>query len=75
MPIRSSERGEGGIARIADWFVRDRTRALRDEITRPWHRGRRTPEAEAGRWVGLGLALGSALLGAGLAVYSSLRSR
>lgn len=75
MAIRSSEKGEGGLARIGDWFMRDRARALREEITRPWHRGRHTPEAEVGRWVGLGLALGSALLGAGLAVYSSLRSR
>ena len=63
---------EEGLARLAAWAVRNRTRALRKEITRPWRRGRRTPEAEVGRWVGLGLAVGALVLGAGLAIVSTL---
>lgn len=63
---------EEGLAKLAAWAVRNRARALRDEITRPWHRGRRTPEAEAGRWLGLGLAVGAAVLGVGLGIVSAL---
>ena len=63
---------EKGLARLTAWAVRDRTRALKDEIARPWRRGRRTPEAEVGRWVGLGLAVGSLVLGAGLAIVATL---
>jgi hypothetical protein len=62
-----------GIARITDYLVRDRARAVRDEITRPWRRGEQTPEAEVGRWLGLGLALGAILVGAGLALFTTLR--
>ncbi len=60
------------LARLAAWAVRNRARALRNEIARPWHRGRRTPEAETGRWIGLGLAVGALVLGAGLALISTL---
>ncbi len=73
--IRSTRERRESLAGLAAWAVRDRARALRDEVARPWTQGRRTPEAEAGRWVGLGLALGGVLLGIGLAVYSELRSR
>jgi hypothetical protein len=61
-----------GIARLAAWAVRNRARALRNEIVRPWRRGRRTPEAEAGRWLGLGLAVGAAVFGIGLGILSAL---
>jgi len=63
---------EEGLARLAVWAVKNRSRALRDEITRPWHRGLDLPEAEVGRWVGLGLALGALVAGAGLAIIASL---
>ena len=60
------------LAKLATWAVRNRTRALRNEIARPWRRGRSTPEAEVGRWVGLGLAMGALVLGAGLAILTTL---
>lgn len=63
---------EEGLARLAAWAVRNRALALRDEITRPWRRGRGLPEEEIGRWVGLGLALGALLAGAGLALIATL---
>jgi hypothetical protein len=64
---------ESALERLMTRLVRSRVRALRDELTRPWQRGRRTPEAEAGRWFGLGLAVGTAVVGAGLALYVVLR--
>ena len=63
---------EEGLARLAAWAVRNRARALRDELARPWRRGRTLPEAEVGRWIGLGLAVGSLVAGVGLAVISTL---
>jgi hypothetical protein len=63
---------EEGLARLAAWAVRNRALALRDEVARPWHRGPRTPEAELGRWVGLGLAVGSLVIGVGLAIIANL---
>jgi hypothetical protein len=63
---------EESLAKLASWAVRNRARALRDDLARPWHRGQRTPEAEAGRWFGLGLAVGAALLGVGLGIMSAL---
>jgi hypothetical protein len=63
---------EEGLARLAAWAVRNRALALRDEVTRPWHRGPQTPEAEFGRWVGLGLAVGSLVVGVGLAIIVNL---
>ena len=63
---------EENLAKLAAWAVRNRARALRNEIARPWHRGRHTPEAEMGRWIGLGLAVGALVLGAGLALISTL---
>jgi hypothetical protein len=61
------------LMRVATYLARDRAKLLRDELTRPWRRGRRTPEAEAGRWFGLGLALGAAAVGAGLALLVTQR--
>ena len=69
--FRKNEDDEG-LARLAAWAVRNRARALKHEITRPWHRGRRTPEAEIGRWVGLGFAVGALVFGAGLAIIATL---
>lgn len=69
--FRKSE-DEEGLARLAVWAVRNRSRALGDEIARPWRRGLDLPEAEVGRWVGLGLALGALLAGAGLAIITTL---
>ena len=63
---------EAGLARLATWAVRNRAQALKDEIARPWHRGRRLPEAEAGRWLGLGLAVGALVAGAALALIATL---
>lgn len=63
---------EDGLVRLASWAVRNRAAALRDELARPWRRGRTSPEAEVGRWVGLGLAAGVLLFGLGLAVISTL---
>jgi len=45
---------------------------LRDEVARPWHMGPGTPEAELGRWVGLGLAVGALVVGVGLAIIVNL---
>ena len=69
--FRRSE-DEEGLARLATWAVRNRALALRDELARPWHRGRQIPEAEAGRWIGLGLAVGALVVGVGLAVLTTL---
>jgi hypothetical protein len=63
---------EEGLARLATWAVRNRARALRDEVARPWRRGRSRPEAEIGRWVGFGLAISSLVVGVGLAVIAAL---
>lgn len=63
---------DDNLARLAAWAVRNRARALRNEIARPWRRGRRTPEAEAGRWFGLGLAVGALVLGVGLGIAAAL---
>ena len=65
-------RDDESLAKLATWAVRNRARALRKEITRPWRRGRGTPEAEVGRWLGLGLAIGAAAIGIGLALISTL---
>jgi hypothetical protein len=70
--MTARKKDDESLARLAAWAVRNRARAMKNEIVRPWRRGRRTPEAEVGRWVGLGLALGAAVLGAGLAIYSTL---
>ena len=67
-----NKKDEEGLARLAAWAVRNRTLALRDEIARPWRRGRGTPEEEVGRWVGLGLAVGALVVGAGLAILATL---
>ena len=69
--LRSRE-GEEGLAKLATWAVRNRALALRDEIARPWHRGRQIPEAEVGRWIGLGLALGTIVVGVGLAIITTI---
>ncbi|MBT8477301.1 MAG: hypothetical protein KJO06_00185 [Gemmatimonadetes bacterium] len=63
---------EEGLARLISWAVRDRAGALKDEIARPWRRGEDLPEAEVGRWIGLGLAVGALLTGAGLAILATL---
>ena len=63
---------EEGLVRLTSWAVRNRAEALKDELARPWRKGRLTPEAEVGRWVGLGLAVGVLLFGLGLAVISTL---
>lgn len=63
---------EEGLGRLAAWAMRNRARALRDELARPWRRGRGTPEAEIGRWAGFGLAVGALVLGAGLAIVVTL---
>jgi hypothetical protein len=68
----AGRRDDDNLARLAAWAVRDRARALRNEITRPWRRGRRTPEAEVGRWFGLGLAVGALVLGVGLGIAAAL---
>ena len=62
---------EPGLVRLTSWAVRNRAEALKDEFARPWRRGRLTPEAEVGRWVGLGLAVGALVFGLGLAVIST----
>ena len=69
--FRKKEEDEN-LAKLAAWAVRNRARALRAEIARPWRRGRSAPEAEVGRWVGLGLAVGALVLGAGLAIITTL---
>ena len=36
---------------------------VRSELERPWRDGRSEPAARTGRWIGLGLAVGAALVG------------
>lgn len=68
----SKTRGDT-IPRLAASLVRNRARALRTELLRPWYVGPQTAEAEAGRWLGVGLAVGATMVGVTLALYSTLR--
>lgn len=40
----------------------------RDELVRPWKAGRSGRAARVGRWIGLGLAIGSAIAGIAVAL-------
>jgi len=40
----------------------------RGELERPWRDGRSEPAARTGRWIGLGLAVGAALVGLAAAI-------
>lgn len=53
--------------------ARRRLRAWQRELEDPWVRGRSGDAAEAGRWIGLGLAVGAFVAGVGAAMYSEWR--
>ncbi|MFQ5746958.1 MAG: hypothetical protein ACE5HF_07020 [Gemmatimonadota bacterium] len=67
--------GEPPVVRLARDLARDQVVALRDQVTRPWRRGRKGLAAEIGRWVGASLSGGAALLGFGLAIRAYFRRR
>lgn len=54
----------GPAAEVARELLAGELDYWRDEITRPWRRGRPGPWAETGRWIGTGLAAGAIALGA-----------
>lgn len=55
--------------------ARRRVRGWQRELERPWVRGRPGRAAEAGRWIGLGLAVGAFVAGVGAALYTEWRRR
>jgi len=66
---------EPPVVRLARDLARDQVIALRDEVTRPWRRGKKGTAAEIGRWLGASLSAGAALLGLGLAIRAALGRR
>lgn len=48
----------------------ERARKAAREVTRPWREGRSGTPAEAGRWLGLGLAVGAAVVGIVGGIYA-----
>lgn len=63
------------VARLVAESARRRVRGWRRELERPWRRGRRGRAAEAGRWIGVGLAAGAFVAGVGAALYVEWRRR
>lgn len=62
-----------GALRVATEMARDRVEEVGRELTRPWRRGREGPAAEAGRWIGLGLAVGAFVAGVAAGVLAGRR--
>lgn len=65
-----TRRGTDRIARVVGEIAREEAAELRDELLRPWRRGRSGTPARVGRWVGLGLALGAVVAGVTAAVWA-----
>lgn len=53
--------------------ARDRGSRAKRELTRPWREGRSGPPAEIGRWLGLGLAVGAAIVGVAAGLQATRR--
>lgn len=63
----------GGIVGSIRGEARDRTLGVKRELTRPWREGRSGAPAEIGRWLGLGLALGSVIVGVAAGLNATRR--
>lgn len=63
------------VARGVEEAARARVAAWRREATRPWREGRPGRAAEAGRWIGLGLAIGAFAAGVGAGVWVEWKRR
>ncbi|WP_419162335.1 hypothetical protein [Candidatus Palauibacter sp.] len=62
MAVRSPELADS-VAELARELVSGELEYWRAEVTRPWRTGRSGPWAEAGRWIGTGLAVGAVVVG------------
>lgn len=63
------------VVRLVREAARSRVRGVRRELERPWRTGRKGAAAEAGRWLGVGLAVGAFVAGVGAALYAEWRRR
>lgn len=63
------------LARTAHAYVRHRWRTVKRDAVRPWREGAEGTAASLGRWIGLSLAVGSKVLGAGAAIYVFTKRR
>ena len=61
------------VVRPARRFVERGARALGRELSEPWRTGPEGPAAEAGRWIGAGLAVGAFVLGVAAALRATRR--
>lgn len=61
------------VVRALQAAAREKARSVGRELAGPWRRGRPGAAAEAGRWIGLGLALGAAVAGVTAAVWAARR--
>lgn len=62
-----------GIVRRIRGEARERALGVKRELTRPWREGRSGAPAEIGRWLGLGLAVGSVIVGVAAGVRATRR--
>lgn len=62
-----------GLVGPARRLVQREVRSLGRELTGPWREGRSGPAAEAGRWLGVGLAAAAFLFGVAAAVQATRR--
>lgn len=69
---RAAEAGEAALRLVAG-AVGDGAGALKRRMAAPWREGREGPAAEAGRWIGVGLAVGAFVAGVAAALYAARR--
>lgn len=63
------------VGRVLAAEARRRLRRWRRELEDPWVPGSAGTAAEAGRWIGVGLAVGAFVAGVGAALYAEWRRR
>lgn len=68
-------KGRTLLGRVVAEAARERWELFRREAERPWREGRRGAAAEAGRWIGVGLAVGAVACGIAAALYAERRRR
>lgn len=56
-------RAGGVLLHIAGMRAHDEIRHLQRELIRPWREGSKGRAAEVGRWIGVGLAVGTVVAG------------
>lgn len=66
--------GERALGLVRD-EARRRVRETGRKLAFPWREGRSGAEAEIGRWLGLGAAVGAAVAGLAAALYVARRGR